>query len=316
MATINVSPEGLREAGGELNGVREELVTEGNAHMLHGVGDNQHISTGGFAPGVWAQEMLSRHYDRAQEVFGTVNNNIIALSSAVHIVADLFEGTDQQHALEFAFLNPNVDTPSGLPPYIRPDVNSTQMRQQAELEAALNGGELPEGFRTVTRPLYPNLMHEYGSEMPQVTEIFDDNGNLVGQMIITNYSDGRKVTQTYDGEGTNIGTQEYTPADEYTRQSVTRTYSGDATPENLVRSEHQAVNPDGSTQYYTKVYEDGQPPEYTNEMTVDPEPAGADRGEATTRDLDEMEYAGNVEMERQGRYNPEDFVGPHGEVRP
>jgi hypothetical protein len=315
MATINVSPEGLREAGGGLNATREELVTEGNAHMLHGVGDNQHISTGGFGPGVWAQEMLTRHYGRAQEVFNTINNNIIALSSAVHIVADLFESTDQDHALEFAFLNPDAAVPGGLPPYIDPEVTSAQLRAQAELEAAANGGELPEGYRSETGPLYPGAY--YGSAMPMVTRIYDDKGNLVGRMVVTNYSDGRKVTQTYDGEGTIIGTREYTPADEHTRESVTRTYGGEAAPENLLRSEHQAVHPDGTTEYYTRVYQDDAPPEYTDEMTVDPEPAAAERGDGWTRDMDEMEYAADVEMNRQELYNPggDHFVGPHSEVR-
>lgn len=307
MPTIDVSPEGLREAGGSLNRAREELVTEGNAHLLHGVGDDQHISTAGFSPGVWAQEMLTRHYNRAQEVFGTINNNFIAISSGVHIVADLFETTDQEGALEFAFLNPDAEVPAGLPPYIDPTMTSVQLRARAEAEAALNGGGLPDGWTRRERTTSP-----YSS----VVEIVDGNGNVVASMH-QGYYGGQTTTRTYDRDNNLIGTRVESYRDGHETVSV---YRGEPTPENLTREQHQVRNPDGSTEYYTNVVNPDGERERTDEMTIDPEPAGALPGDQLRRELDEGEHrAGNELMYQQhvenGPGQPQWYEGPLNRIR-
>jgi hypothetical protein len=305
MPTINVDPDGLRKAGGNLNEARETLLTESNAHLLNGVGGDRHISTGGFAWGNYAQKLLGERYETAQQVLNDANQNLIALSSALYIVADVFETTDQDEALEFAFLNPDADIPAGLPSYIDPEVTSVQMREQAELQATLNGGGMPAGYTRRERNTSP---------YSKVIEILDENGKVVGSMQM-NWYGGKTTTYTYDANEKLVGTRvELTQGND----TIVQTYSGDDTPENLTREQHQVTGDDGSTQYYTNEYDGDDEPERTDEFNVGPQSDGSTQGENLVRTIDEQEYLAETRYLREnpiGGVRPEDYQGAHNRTR-
>lgn len=301
MPTINVDPNGLREAGGNLNEGRETMVTESNAHLLHGVGDDRHISTAGFAWGNEAQRLLTERYNWAQEAFNNINQNFIALSSALHIVADVFDSTEQDNALEFAFLNPDAEVPANLGPNIDKDVTSVQLQEQAEVDAALAGGGMPAGWERRER---------HTSPYSKVIEIVDADGKVVGAMHV-NWYGGKTTTYSYDANENLVGTRvEETQGND----TVVRTYSGDDTPENLVREEHQVNHDDGSTEYYTDVYNGEDEPTRTNEFEVGPQSDGALQGEDLTRQIDEQQYLAESQTVREQMHDPDIYRGPHNEV--
>jgi hypothetical protein len=301
VATIDVDPEGLRTAGGDMNESRAQLVDGSNAHLLHGVGDDRQISTAGYWPGVWAQQSLTERYNEAQEAFHNINNNFMALSSALYIVADVFETSDLDSALEFAFLNPEAGIPAGLPAYIDPKVTSVQMRQQAEVEAAVNGGGMPPGWTRRERVTSP---------YSKTIEIVDANGNVVGSQYMSTVG-GQTTTWTYDKNNKVIGTRVEQTTDNGT---TVRTYAGDNTPENLTREQYQVRNPDGSTRYYTDIHNSDGTTERTDDVTVAPESPGALPGEGLTREVDEQNQLGQNQAYRSQTHRPEIYYGFDNEI--
>jgi uncharacterized protein YukE len=304
MASINVDPEGLRDAGERMNKARETLIDQSNGNLLHGVGQDQHISTAGFWPGVWAQKQLTNRYNEAQQAFLNINNNFIAISSALYIVADVFQSTDQRDALEFAFLNPNAQRPSGLPAYmLDQDGNirtSVEFRAQAEAEVALNGGGLPPGWTRRDRTTSP---------YSKVTELVDANGNVVAAMYTSSYLGETRVS--------------YYRGDQLMSSRVTRT-SANGTKEvtvydgqnRRIRSMHEIQQENGSTTYYTNVYDPEHPdrdPNREDEITVGPETEGAQPGDDIVRQQRDSEFvARNRQMYQtavDGPAEPENYDG-------
>jgi hypothetical protein len=213
--TVNVSIEELRTAGQYLFEARETLVTDADAHLLHGVGDNVHLSTGGYSFGVACQEILTDLYGRAQHTFGNLLENLTGLSAALFVVADVYETTDLEAEFKFAFAEPGAPVPPNLPPHINPEVTAASMRKTASAQAAAEeGGALPAGWTTRTRHPYleAGLGHEPGLPSYRVVELYDDQGNLVSTRQEYVYPDGRELTESYDGDG---GTEYYTVEYEY-----------------------------------------------------------------------------------------------------
>lgn len=328
MATINVDPEGLRKAGETLNQARETLVDGSNAHLLHGVGKDQHISTAGFWPGVWAQRELTERYNEAQQAFMEINNNIIALSSALHIVADVFDSAEQANALEFAFMNPDAEVPAGLPGYVDPKVNSVKLREQAEAaaeRAALANGKLPDGHtrrETVTSPYTRTI------------EILDENGKVVSTIYVSSFG-GRTTTTTYDGKRQLINSQVEeriggrTVLTTYDRNDrvvstrvaeaaprggmVVRTYTGAEKPANLAREEYRLTASDGTTNYHTNVHRNGHT-QTVDRFSVAPEPTGARSGDDLIRQIEEQEHQSAIQARRAKLHAGNAFEGPHNRV--
>lgn len=305
MASINVDPEGLRDAGKHMNTARETLIDQSNGNLLHGVGQDQHISTAGFWPGVWAQKQLTNRYNEAQQAFLNINNNFIAISSALYIVADVFESTDQRNALEFAFLNPNAQKPSGLPAYmLDKDGNirtSVEFRAQAQAEAALNGGGLPPGWTRRERTTSP-----YSTVM----ELVDANGNVVAAMYTSSYLGETRVS--------------YYRGDQLMSSRVTRTSANGSKEVTVydaqnrpIRSMHQHTDPEsGNTTYWTNVYDPedpNKPPTREDEFTVGPETEAAQPGDDIVRQQRDSEFvARNRQMYQtavDGPAEPENYDG-------
>jgi hypothetical protein len=120
MPNLDVSPGTLRDAGANLSDGGEQMQ-HSNAQVLGGVDGHTEISTGGFPMGVRAQMALG---SRAVAAFGqsqVITSDFRALSSALHILADVYETADHEEAIKFAFVDPSADVPRGLPGYVDPE---------------------------------------------------------------------------------------------------------------------------------------------------------------------------------------------------
>lgn len=149
MTTIRVDADTLRAGGEKLTEQREALAREGNVHLLHGHGDHMHLSTGGFYPGVMAQQYLTHNYNRTPALFQAIGMDLTGLASGLHVVADLFETTDHAQAVEFAYANPEAGVPTALPWYLDP---KSTLQQPANAEETAAGepaaSEGPDGAGT------------------------------------------------------------------------------------------------------------------------------------------------------------------------
>lgn len=174
MSTVDVTPEKLREAGKKTVSAAEPLGTiqpvptqavDGETVNIGGAGDllsadgRNQISTARFPPGQLAQQALAGVISRFVPVPVEITNNARALSSALHIVADVYTTADHENAMEFAFVNPEAERPAGLPYYVNPKQTFESMRKKAEKDQR-NGGSnrqpvkdsgAPRGTRTEER---------------------------------------------------------------------------------------------------------------------------------------------------------------------
>lgn len=140
MSTVDVSPDSLRTAGNDLVEAREDMVDSEYFTQLDGMGDHTNLSPGMFTAGAAAQMRLQAHNIRMKEVFATIQMNMIGLSSALHIVADVYETADHEDAFKFAFVDPDVGAPAGLPFYVDQD---SSFLNPPEEDADTDDGENP-----------------------------------------------------------------------------------------------------------------------------------------------------------------------------
>lgn len=182
MTTVDVNADTLRTGGETLTEERNNLASEGNVHLLHGVGDDRHLSTGGFFPGVMAQDYLRERYNEVQPLFSDLLMDLLGLSSGLHVVADLYNEADHLQAVEFAFANPEAQVPGNLPWYINAEHTLGSADEWAE-EAREDGvppptqGEAGEGSGSTERQRYiPSGPHGPGR---WVTETLDADGNVL-----------------------------------------------------------------------------------------------------------------------------------------
>ncbi len=219
MSEVDVDAETLREAGESLSEFQSELLDRNNTHLLHGIGQHMNISTGGFEPGVLAQSHLSKHPGDAYKLLTDLSGDLLALSSALHIVADVYETADHEQAMEFAFLNPDAEVPAGLPPDVNADYTvGGEPKGDGDGEApSLSDGEVPEGG---------SIRHTYhDSSSTLTTEIRDADGNLVSRKVRTMKDDGGYIISHYNSSN------------------------------ELVRRDYKSILSTGSTYYYSDVYD-------------------------------------------------------------
>jgi hypothetical protein len=210
MTNVDVDPGTLRAAGENLTDARERLVDDVGLvpDRLGGYGEHTRVSTGGFEMGEQCQMRMDGHRRLAAEVYRTIGQNLMALASSLHIVADVYDTADHEEAVKFAFAMPGVDVPAGLPPYIDPEksFNDWTAQDRAGAEEAVQGdAEVASGGatqHTYTRRFHPGLDTE---PLPtdEVTEHYDADGNLLKSEHHLSYPDGsdRYYTSHYDGAG-------------------------------------------------------------------------------------------------------------------
>lgn len=159
MSGVQAETELLRKAGRDTVAAAEELVSirtdpvsavDGETVNLSGAGDplsvdgRTQISTGGFPPGNEARQALNEVIKRFSPVRGEIIQNAYALSSALHIVADLYTTTDHKNALDFAFVAPKAKTPKGLPFYINRKNTFASWRKKASKGRSTDTVETPK----------------------------------------------------------------------------------------------------------------------------------------------------------------------------
>lgn len=215
---VDVTPDDLRASGESIVGVRDgvmespgfENVREQGQHYM--MNDAGRLSGGFFEMSLWADEMM---YQRSQELLMAhrdIIQNMDALASALHIVADVYEGGDVADAIDFAFVQ--TDTPpDGLPGYIDPDRTLQGEREQTEAEQREeeeNGEEPPGGSGSGSGsgsgdsgetqvPIYSQYPYPY---TVVGYEIYED-GELVRMEYHDHHEDGTYTVTTYEnGEQT------------------------------------------------------------------------------------------------------------------
>lgn len=270
MSEVDVNAGTLREAGESLSDFQGKLFERNNAHLLHGTGDHMSISTGGFFPGTLAQTHLSKHPPDAYTLIMELGGDLLALSSALHIVADVYETADHEQAMEFAFLNPDAKVPSGLPPDINGEVTVGGTPKGGEGgETSAPPGQVPDG----------GSRHQYLVRSPDksndgsttwVTEIRDADGNLVSRTQHTTRPDGGYAVSYYNGDN------------------------------QLLRQEHKQITSDGGTLYYTDVYDRNGNAERQDIIRFGDQPRPVAHGEALQWMVDEGIEKSDEELKRHG----------------
>lgn len=161
-----------------------------NVQLLGGTGDHTRLSTTGFPPGQAADLALAQHIGRAAQAFAAMTWNLWALSSALHIVADVYETADHEDALNFAFMDPDAATPAGLPWYLNPADPLVKLGGKGDREAG-NGAGTDGGGERMYRLDDPRLGRQPGDPRHFVTERYDTDGNVVSRRHEVSYPDGR-----------------------------------------------------------------------------------------------------------------------------
>lgn len=207
---VEVTPDDLRDAGTEIAGVREgigdnasfkELTMAGM--MPAAVNDTGRLSGGFFDASLAADH----HVQRLNEALGTaltrVDQQLLALSSALHIVADVYHSADLENALEFAWNQPGGTAPAGLPAYVDPDnVVSLDPDQNSFEEADAAGQDAGAGGGSQAPA--PHTYHPGWDRNRIVTEYYDADGAVTHQVHRIPHPDGSVTLETWeDGELTN-----------------------------------------------------------------------------------------------------------------
>lgn len=317
---IKVSPEGLREAGEQLYNLRTDMVSETALPKLHGFGDDQHISTGGFLMGALSQQSLGELVGQANQAFSRIHQDLLGLCSAVYIVADLYHSTDHEEAMKFAFDLPGATTPANLPSHIDPTRTSRELRKEMMAEAAAAGdGPLPPGWEEKTQTI------TIGTGTLTITTIYDEDGNKIVSRSRHVFGDGTESTTTrrYDADGNDLGYSTYRTQEDGSHETVSYDENNNVTSrvvhtttagggyrtetyvmmtdangqrrEVLQQRENRDVTASG-TEYSTERYEYDQygnqqgDPTRVDEFQVDPQPEAVQPSELPFMDDPRLDY--------------------------
>lgn len=186
--TVAVSPEALRTMGGDITEARETLEDDNNGNLLGGVGDHRQVSEGSFPPGLQAQSHLTGHVSGIDKALATIQTKMVGLCSAALILADVYDSADHEEALRFAFAEPGVEAPGGLPMGVDPDSSFLQQQQEEHGEAGDDeetdatelgdAGQLDPGDDNIETRGATGEERAPGALQHLVTERYDDDGNL------------------------------------------------------------------------------------------------------------------------------------------
>jgi YD repeat-containing protein len=318
--TIQVSPDGLREAGERLYNLRVDMVSNTALPKLHGYGEDQHISTGGFRMGANCQEHLGGLVNQANQAFIRVHQDLTGLCSALYIVADLYHSTDHEEAMKFAFDLPGATVPANLPSHIDPNRTSRELREQMQAEAALaGGGPLPPGWTEKVTTV------NIATGTLTITTIYDQDGNKIVSRSRHVFGDGTESTTTrrYDADGNETGHMVYRTQPDGSNESISYDENGNVTSrtvhtvtagggyrtdtyvmmtdangrqkEVLQQSQSRDVTSSGS-QYTTERYEYDQygnqqgDPTQVDEFQVNPQPEAVQPGDLPFNDDPRLDY--------------------------
>lgn len=222
MSEVNVTPEDLHAAGESITGVREDMADspglnavqeDGSQHYM--TNDTGRLSGGYFKMSLMADELMFQRNAELQLARADIVNNLMALSSAVHIAADVYTAGDLENAIEFAFVASDVP-PEGLPAYIKPDQTLGQLREDAQQEAADGGrdGDGPGGNESGSgddQPAerrVPIQTGGYGNGSSVGYLIYDSDDKLLRTEYIEYHANGSQTVTTYvDGELTGTETR-------------------------------------------------------------------------------------------------------------
>ena len=241
MSTVDVSPESLREAGRQtveaaaplgsiapsssvhvnpLTGTAQP-VANGETVNVAGIGSGMPgeghtaISTAGFPPGAQAQQALQGAIQRFATVPTDTVANCLALSSALHVVADVYTTADHENAMKFAFLEPGAKKPEGLPFYVDPKRTIRDPGGESENGRQTGEGKAPagtdrkgsgDGGRSAGPRTEQRSIRAYGvggRSRRDETRHYDKDGNLVRVDVAEHDTDGAaryySLTQNENG---------------------------------------------------------------------------------------------------------------------
>jgi hypothetical protein len=215
MSEVKVTPSDLRDAGEEMVGVREGLddspgfkTVQQDGVQHYAANDAGRLSGGFFRMSLLADEFVWQRNMEMLMARGDVTQSLNALSSALHILADVYESADLENAVAFAF-GASETVPAGLPAYVDPNRTWSSLAEQAEREQEQRrqngqdpgtggpGGDGEPGGRSE-----PFVVRADGESLSG-TRFYDEKGNLIRTEYYTYHDDGTRTVTTYvDGEKT------------------------------------------------------------------------------------------------------------------
>ncbi|MBK1783470.1 hypothetical protein [Prauserella cavernicola] len=205
-------------------GLQDHLSAEGA--LLQGGAQNNQFSTGFFPPGREAESVAQWSAEEAQLFLADAMQNLTVLSSAAHIIADLYGSGDDMGAvnlntIQFAFDSPGASRPAGLSPHVDGTTVEDLYDQPASGGGAApssapgsDSGSAPEPEQYTTHQTHP---HAGLTHTQHVTEVRDENGDLVRRTINHEFhhSDGTVEMHTEkqdpDGSAETSGHRTITP---------------------------------------------------------------------------------------------------------
>ncbi|MCI2421214.1 hypothetical protein MOQ72_27605 [Saccharopolyspora sp. K220] len=267
---LKADPSSLRGYGENVATIGKNLESDamGPAMLVNGGGDDISISTGGFPEGTRAQTLVGRNGQEMMMFLQAVRQNHLAISSAAHTCADMYEGTDGSNAVrlagvEWAFALPGAQRPAEAPAYLKETLADGLKNAGgpgpvgAEKLVETNhfsGGvaykyEAPDGsVRTVVRT--PEGITETGYNS-QGAQVYTTTAQPGGTMITTTYNEKTgKVVNTSTRTVTNV------PQGGGTVDEVTTVTNRDAEGRETRTEDHKVTTQysDGThtRQYYTE----------------------------------------------------------------
>jgi hypothetical protein len=144
-AVLDTDPDSLRDRAKNIAKIGKNLQDDlmGPMMLLHGGGEDVSLSTGGFAEGGICDQLNSRNASELSAFAPDLHTNLVALSSVMHVLADLYETTDAENtsaitgsatlgAVEWAFGDPRADKPANLPYYLQDAKTLEELAEQGK----------------------------------------------------------------------------------------------------------------------------------------------------------------------------------------
>lgn len=256
----------------------------GPVMLLHGGGKDVSLSTGSFPEGSYCDQLNSRNASEMVAFIQDLRQNLAAIPSCAHILADLYEEADNAsgaslNAVNWAFAMPGADKPANLPQYLA----EGKTIEQAMAESGASDINPQDDVLVSSKSYGPVTITEYRtasggtrtvtSHPGGTTEVgYDKDGNiryevrtdLTGDSVTTSYNDEGEKVSTTTKESTEI-TNGNTTHSQVATTSVDAEGNETTTTRHIITTRHD----DGtqSRQYYTLTEKEDENGNVTTERT-------------------------------------------------
>ncbi|EHR48554.1 hypothetical protein SacmaDRAFT_0244 [Saccharomonospora marina XMU15] len=256
----------------------------GPVMLVNGGGKDVSLSTGGFPEGSYCDQLNSRNASEIVAFIQDLRQNLTAIPSGAHILADLYENTDNASgatldAVNWAFAMPGAEKPANLPQYLA----EGKTIEQAMTENGAADINPNDDVLISTKSYGPVTIYEYRTASGGTRQVthhpggttevgYDKKGNTVyevttdlnGDSVTTSYNDEGEQVSTTTKESTEV-TRGNTTHSQVTTTAVDANGNETTTTRHIVTTKHE----DGteSREYYTVTEKQDENGKVTTERT-------------------------------------------------